>query len=138
MALHDDVATLGGPHMEAACPSFDANGASHIGTVPTPVHRYGEAAYEALRWGLNIVLEHHPAAIVEATSETDIVMAIELATREGCPVAVMNTGHGPTVAADGAVLVRTGRMNRVEVDPVQRTPGSRSSKPSMTRKTCSG
>jgi hypothetical protein len=82
MALHVDVATSGDPCTEPARPSFTANGAAHIRSVPIPVHGHGEAACEALRWGSSIVLEHHPAGLVEATSETDIIVAIELATRD--------------------------------------------------------
>ncbi len=85
------------------------------------VFRPGEDGYEARRSGFNIAIEHHPAVIVEATGPGDVVAAVRLAAREGRPVAVMNTGHGPSVAADGAVLVRTGSMRRVDVDPVRRT-----------------
>ena len=49
-----------------------------------------------------------------------MVAAVRLAERSGRPLAVMNTGHGPSVPADGAVLVRTGRMRGVGVDPVRR------------------
>jgi FAD/FMN-containing dehydrogenase len=84
------------------------------------VIRPGEAGYDAQRSGFNIVIEHHPELIVEATSPADVVAAVRLAVGAGRPVAVMNTGHGPSVSADGAVLIRTGRMNRVEVDLVRR------------------
>jgi FAD/FMN-containing dehydrogenase len=83
--------------------------------------RPGDAGYDALRSGFNIALEHRPAVIVDATGPDDVVAAVEMATAAGRPVAVMNTGHGPTVAADGAVLIRTGRLDRVDVDPVRRT-----------------
>lgn len=83
--------------------------------------RPGQAGYEARRSGFNVVLEHHPEAIVEATAPADVVAAVQLASRTGRPLAVMNTGHGPSVPADGAVLVRTGRLNDVHVDPVRRT-----------------
>jgi len=87
----------------------------------TTVLRCGDAGYDALRSGFNVAVEHHPEAIVEATRPADVVAAVRMATSAGRPVAVMNTGHGPSVAADGAVLVRTGRMDRVDVDPVRRT-----------------
>jgi FAD/FMN-containing dehydrogenase len=67
------------------------------------------------------VIEHHPEEVVEATGPADVVAAVHRARTTGRPVAVMNTGHGPSVPADDAVLIRTGRMNRVAVDPVRRT-----------------
>jgi len=84
------------------------------------VHR-GGVGYDALRSGFNVAIEHHPEVIVDATSPADVVAAVRLAIGAGRPVAVMNTGHGPSVPADGGVLVRTGRMQRVDVDPVRRT-----------------
>ncbi|HEY3143169.1 MAG TPA: FAD-dependent oxidoreductase [Acidimicrobiales bacterium] len=86
-----------------------------------PVLRRGDAGFDAQRSGFNVAIEHHPEVIVEATSPADVVAAMPLAAGTGRPVAVMNTGHGPSVAADGAVLIRTGRMKRVDVDPVRRT-----------------
>jgi FAD/FMN-containing dehydrogenase len=83
--------------------------------------RPGEADYDDLRSGFNIAIEHRPAVIVDATGPEDVVAAVRMATAADRPVAVMNTGHGPSVPADGAVLVRTGRLDGVEVDPVRRT-----------------
>ncbi len=123
-------------HQEFACPRcgsrwpadvrnvqyFPAANAHHERMAPqtTVVHR-GEAGYDALRAGFNIAIEHHPEVIVDATSPADVVTAVRRAAGAGRPVAVMNTGHGPSVSADGAVLVRIGRMNRVDVDSVRRT-----------------
>jgi len=83
--------------------------------------RPGEARFDAQRAGFNIAVEHHPELIIEATGPADVADAVRLAAGLGRPLAVMNTGHGPSVPADGAVLVRTGRMNRVDVDPARRT-----------------
>jgi FAD/FMN-containing dehydrogenase len=85
------------------------------------VIRRGDAGYDALRSGFNIAIEHRPEWIVEAIGPDDVVAAVRLAVEVGRPVAVMNTGHGPSVTAERAVLIRVGRMNRVEVDPVRRT-----------------
>ncbi len=84
------------------------------------VFRRGEAGYDARRSGFNTAIEHHPEMIVEA-SPADVVTAVRAAVAAGRAVAVMNTGHGPSVPADGALLVRTGRMRRVDVDPLSRT-----------------
>lgn len=90
-------------------------------TVTAFAHRPGDAAYDARRSGFNVAIQHHPELIVEATRPDDVVSAVRHAAAAGRPVAVMNTGHGPSVSADGAVLIRTGRMRGVEVDPLRRT-----------------
>jgi len=83
--------------------------------------RRGEDGFDARRSGFNTAIEHHPHTIVEAAGPADVVAAVRSAAAARRPVAVMNTGHGPSVPADGAVLIRTGGMTRVNVDPVRRT-----------------
>jgi FAD/FMN-containing dehydrogenase len=92
-----------------------------MGSTTPSLLRPGDPGFDARRSGFNVALAHHPEVIVEATGVADVVAAVRLAARTGRPVAVMNTGHGPSVPADGAVLIRTGRMRRVDVDPVRRT-----------------
>jgi FAD/FMN-containing dehydrogenase len=83
--------------------------------------RPGDEGFDTRRSGFNIAVEHHPELILDATGPDDVVAAVRLAASTGRPLAVMSTGHGPSVPADGAVLVRTGRMDRVDVDPIRRT-----------------
>jgi hypothetical protein len=85
------------------------------------VLRRGENAYESLRSGFNVAVTHDPDVIVDAARPADVVGAVTLAVDEGLTVAVMNTGHGPSLEADGGVLIRTGRMKRVTVDAARRT-----------------
>ena len=94
---------------------------------PPDLHvlRRGEAAYESLSSGFNVAVAHDPDVVVDAAGADDVVAAIELAARDDLPVAVMNTGHGPSLAIDRGVLIRTGRMNRVAVDPSSARHGSR-------------
>src|SRR5918999_6574528 len=47
----------------------------------------------------------------------------DFAASHNLPVAVQATGHGPSVPADGALLISTGRMTGVRVDPLTRTAG---------------
>jgi hypothetical protein len=77
----------------------------------------GEEGYDAERAGWNTIVEHHPAMIVVATCPEDVAAAVRYAASAGLPVAVQATGHGPSVPADGAVLVNTRRMTELEVDP---------------------
>jgi FAD/FMN-containing dehydrogenase len=80
----------------------------------------GEPRHELLRSGFNLAVVHDPEMIVEATSAADVAAAVKFATQSGLPVAVMNTGHGASVATDGGLLIRTGRMGGVTVDPSRR------------------
>jgi FAD/FMN-containing dehydrogenase len=90
-----------------------------MGTAP-PLLTPSDPATRVLRLGFNIALEHRPDLIIDATSAADVVYAVDVARRARRPVAVMNTGHGPSAPADGAVLIRTARMHRVIVDPRRR------------------
>lgn len=81
----------------------------------------GDAEYDRLRSGFNLALDHRPATVIDAAGVDDVRAAVGKAAAEKRAVAVMNTGHGPSVAADDAVLIRVGRMNSVRVDPVART-----------------
>ncbi|MFC8075648.1 FAD-binding oxidoreductase [Streptomyces sp. NPDC057307] len=73
------------------------------------------------RLGLNRAVESHPAHVVEAADDQDVVAAVRLAAEEKRAVGVLATGHGPSVAADGAVLVNTRRMAGVRVDAARAT-----------------
>lgn len=86
-----------------------------------PVLRPGEAGFDAARSGYNLSVVHHPAVIIIGADADDVVTAVRYAAQHALPVAVQATGHGPTVPADGAVLVNTSRMNTIEVDPGSRT-----------------
>jgi len=86
-----------------------------------PVLRPGESGYDAARSGYNLSVVHHPAVIVTAADADDVAIAVGYATRHGLPVAVQATGHGPTVPADGAVLINTTEMITITVDPTART-----------------
>src|SRR5215208_6914476 len=78
----------------------------------------GEKGYDAERAGWNLIVEHHPAMIVVASGPEDVAATVQFAASAGLPVAVQSTGHGPSVPADGAILINTRRMTELAVDPV--------------------
>ena len=88
---------------------------------PGRVLRPGDRGYDLGRATWNLLVDQHPAAVVLAESVADVVDAVRLAGAYGVPVAVQATGHGAVNPADGALLINTSRMNRVEVDTVGRT-----------------
>ncbi len=81
------------------------------------IFRPGESGYDAERTGLNTALDHRPAYVVGATGPADVVAAVGHASAEGRPVAILATGHGPSVPADDAVMISTRRMDGVRADP---------------------
>jgi FAD/FMN-containing dehydrogenase len=80
-----------------------------------------EEGYDSERAGWNLAVEHHPKVIVVAVSAEDVAAAVRFAASEGLPVAVQATGHGPSVSADGAVLISTRRMTELEINPASAT-----------------
>lgn len=68
----------------------------------------------------NLAVDQHPAVVVEPASTDDVRVVMRFARSTGLPVAVQTTGHGVTVAGDGGVLVRTGRLDTVTIDAPRR------------------
>lgn len=87
------------------------------GAVLTP----GDGRYDVARRGWNLRFDARPAVVVEAVSADDVVAAVDFARRAGMPLAVQATGHGTVRPADGALLLRTGGLDGVAVDPITGT-----------------
>jgi hypothetical protein len=90
----------------------------HLGGV---AHTPADDGYAAARRGWNVAIEQHPAVVVEAADAGDVAHAVRFARAMGARVAVQATGHGIGRAADGAVLITTGRLGEVTIDPQART-----------------
>lgn len=66
----------------------------------------------------NTAVRHRPALAVAASNTADVSEAVMFAARHGLNIAVLNTGHGPTVAAsDDTLMITTGRMSDIVIDP---------------------
>src|SRR4051794_35205229 len=83
--------------------------------------RPGDGQYDARRRAVSPALDSRPAMVVEAFGAADVRAAVVAAREYALPFAVQSTGHGTHVACDGGVLVRTGAMATVLVDPDRRT-----------------
>lgn len=77
--------------------------------------------YDEARLAHNLSIDHHPALIVAATCAADVVAAVRFARQQGLGIAAQSTGHGIPVAVDDAMLILTGQLNSLEIDPVART-----------------
>jgi hypothetical protein len=81
----------------------------------------GDPGYDQARRAWNLNADHRPAAVVIADDAEDVRIAVRHAVAAGLGVGVMATGHGTgtTCDADG-LLINTGRMREVVVDPERR------------------
>jgi FAD/FMN-containing dehydrogenase len=84
------------------------------------LHRPGDPEYDARRRGFSPALDSRPAMVVEALGAADVRAAVGAARDYDLPFAVQGTGHGTHVPCDGGILVRTGAMATVLVDPDRR------------------
>jgi hypothetical protein len=83
----------------------------------------GEAGYDQARQGWNLAVNIRPAVVVAAGSAADVAQAVRFARAHRMRIAPQGTGHGaePLEPLDGAMLLRTTRMRKVDIDPATRT-----------------
>jgi FAD/FMN-containing dehydrogenase len=95
---------------------------SSLASVSGPVLFPGDHGFADEASVFNTSVAHRPHVIVGATGVADVRAAVRFAGDHDLPVAVLNTGHGPSVPAAGnAVMITTRRMAGVQVDGVTRT-----------------
>ncbi len=84
------------------------------GEVITPA----DPAYDEARQVWNGMIDKHPAVIVRAADDGDVVAALALARSTGLPLAVRGGGHNVAGngTVDGGIVLDMGGRNRVEVD----------------------
>jgi len=83
----------------------------------------GQAGYDQARQGRNLAVDTRPAVVVAAGSAADVAQAVRYARAHDMRIAPQGTGHGapPLEPLDGAMLLRTTRMRRVDIDSAART-----------------
>jgi FAD/FMN-containing dehydrogenase len=83
----------------------------------------GDDGYDQARRAWDLAADQRPAVVVFAESVVDVVRAVRFAASQGMRVAPQGTGHGslPLELLDGAMLLKTSRMRRVEIYPATRT-----------------
>ena len=82
----------------------------------------GDDGWDEARTPWNLAVDQRPAAIVVAASTSDVAETVRAARAEGLRVAPQGTGHAAASLGDlaGTILLRTTRMDRVDVDPNDR------------------
>ena len=79
----------------------------------------GDAGWEAARRAWNLAVDQSPVAVAEVAGADDVARVVRFAAEHGLGVAAQGTGHGAAALEplDDVVLIRTGRLSEVEVDP---------------------
>src|SRR6185369_8059442 len=78
----------------------------------------GDEGWDEARTPWNLAFEQHPALIVVPENSADVQAVVRFATANGLRVAPQGTGHGVGTLGDlsDAILVRTSRLRKVEID----------------------
>lgn len=69
----------------------------------------------------NLAVEQSPCAVVEAADAGDVATLLQFASGHTIAVATQPSGHGATGRADGAILLRTARLDSIDIDPTAMT-----------------
>ncbi|MGN9911191.1 FAD-binding oxidoreductase [Phytohabitans sp. LJ34] len=80
----------------------------------------GTPDFDAARRPWNLAVEQPVAAVVEAADADDVAALVRHARATGFAIATQPNGHGATGRTGGTVLLRTRRLDTIEVDPVAR------------------
>lgn len=65
----------------------------------------------------NMAVQHRPVVVVGAANAFDVSEAVKFASRQDLKIAVLNTGHGPSMAADAdTLMITTRRMCGITID----------------------
>lgn len=81
------------------------------------LHLPGEAGYDEATTGWNVLYTHRPALVGVPATTADVTELVRHARAAGLDIGVMGTGHGPAALVDGGMLIRTTKLDTVEIDP---------------------
>ena len=83
----------------------------------------GQPRFDDARQAFNLAADQEPAAVVFAGSARDVAAAITFAADHGLRIAAQGTGHNamPLGPLTDTILLKTHRMNRVDIDPLAQT-----------------
>ncbi|MFI7707339.1 FAD-binding oxidoreductase [Nonomuraea sp. NPDC049480] len=80
----------------------------------------GDPGFDAARRPWNLAIEQPVAAVAEPADADDVAALVRHARSTGLAIATQPNGHGATGRTDGTILLRTGRLETLEVDPAAR------------------
>lgn len=85
------------------------------------VHQPSDPDFAAAHRGFNLAETHRPDLVVAAGADSDVALAVRYAAEHDLPVRVQATGHGIGTPMSGGLLVTTGRLQELTLDPERRT-----------------
>ena len=105
--------------MTATVSNLDSLRSQSIGDVLDP----SSPDYDEARKLYNGMHDRHPALIVRAENDADVVAAVNLARDQGFDLAIRSGGHNVAGlgSIDGGLVIDMTRIDRVEVNPTSRT-----------------
>jgi FAD/FMN-containing dehydrogenase len=80
----------------------------------------GEPGFESARRPWNLAVEQPVAAVVEAADTDDVAALVRHARSVELGIATQPNGHGATGRTDGTILLRTRRLDTLQIDPIAR------------------
>ncbi|TCO50841.1 FAD-binding oxidoreductase [Actinocrispum wychmicini] len=80
----------------------------------------GDPGFHAARRPWNLAVQQPVAAVVEVADAEDVVALVKHARAAGMTVTTQPNGHGATGRTDGAILLRTRRLDTLEISPATR------------------
>jgi hypothetical protein len=82
-----------------------------------------DEGYDDARRAWDLAVDQRPAVVVFAESVVDVVRAVRFARSHRVRIAPQGTGHGalPLGQLEGAMLLKTSRMRRVDISPAMRS-----------------
>ncbi|GAB0103218.1 FAD-binding oxidoreductase [Nocardia sp. JMUB6875] len=89
-------------------------------TVRGRVLAAGDTDFEQAARPWSVAVTQPVAAVVEAADVDDVAAVVRYARGAGIPVVTQPTGHGAAGGVENAILLRTGALNRIEIDPAAR------------------
>lgn len=88
------------------------------GTVVAP----GDDGWDQARAAWNLIADQHPVAVAYVETADDVAAVIDSARSNGLGIAAQGTGHGAGARGplDRSILLKTERMNGIEIDAERR------------------
>ncbi|HEX6150178.1 FAD-binding oxidoreductase [Nocardioides sp.] len=89
--------------------------------VAGALHLPDDETWDAARAAWIVTVDQRPLAVLEARDVQDVVTAVRWARDHEVQVSAQPTGHGTTGPFEQVMLLRTGGLRGIEVDPAART-----------------
>lgn len=90
------------------------------GAVRGTVFLPGDEGFDQAARPWNVAVTQSVAAVVQVADADDIAGVVRYARRAGRTVVTQPTGHGATGDIENAILVRTGKLDSIAIDPDRR------------------